>query len=475
VKRLLGIATVLAAAAVLAVVGAGAGGDRGEQYLVRAIFDNAGFLIAGEDVKVAGVKVGSIDSLAVTPDDKAAVVLRIDDPGYRDFRADATCQVRPQSLIGEKYVECEPTQRRAVGSPAAPPLRRIEDGEGAGQFLLPVERTMKSVDLDMLNEIMRLPYRQRFSIILNEFGTGLAGRGSDLREVIRRAEPALREVDEVLEILADQNKTLTRLAVDSDRAIAPLSSERRSVTRFIERSGDVAAATAERRSDLEANVQRLPRFLAELTPTMQRLGAFADQATPVFADLGARAPQINEVVRGLGPFSQAATPALRTLGDAAQVGMPALEDARPVTRELRSFARTAKPVAATLSGLLRSFDRTGGIERLMDFLFYGVAAINGYDDFGHYLRAALLVNTCSSYKTSPVPGCQAKFRPPEAGDASVAAARVPAPEATPSPTPAPAPSATPEPAVPPAATPAPPEPAPTDAAMLDYLFQKDAG
>ena len=41
-------------------------GDGGT-YKVRAIFDNAGFVIPGEDVKVAGVKVGKVDSLDVTP------------------------------------------------------------------------------------------------------------------------------------------------------------------------------------------------------------------------------------------------------------------------------------------------------------------------------------------------------------------------------------------------------------------------
>ena len=82
-------------------------------YKVRAIFDNAGFVIPGEDVKVAGVKVGSIDSLDITKDYKAAVVLKITDPGYQDFRQDAHCIVRPQSLIGERFVECELTQPRA--------------------------------------------------------------------------------------------------------------------------------------------------------------------------------------------------------------------------------------------------------------------------------------------------------------------------------------------------------------------------
>ena len=116
-KRVASVLLLLAlgAAAVL-TTGAGDGGS----YKVRAIFDNAGFVIAGEDVKVAGVKVGKVDSLDVTPDFKAAVVLAIEDPAYQDFRRDAICQVRPQSLIGEKFVECSPTQKRAVGEEPPP-------------------------------------------------------------------------------------------------------------------------------------------------------------------------------------------------------------------------------------------------------------------------------------------------------------------------------------------------------------------
>ena len=112
-KRAIPIIVVLAVI-VLAIVVIVSGSSK-PPYEVRAIFDNAGFVIPGEDVKIAGVKVGTIADLDVTPDNKAAVVLRIDEPGYRDFRRDASCIVRPQSLIGERFVECTPTQPRAEG------------------------------------------------------------------------------------------------------------------------------------------------------------------------------------------------------------------------------------------------------------------------------------------------------------------------------------------------------------------------
>jgi phospholipid/cholesterol/gamma-HCH transport system substrate-binding protein len=419
-KRLATVLLLLAlAAAAVVTTGAGDGGN----YKVRAIFDNAGFVIPGEDVKVAGVKVGKIASMDVTRDFKAAVVLDIQDPAYQDFRTDARCQVRPQSLIGEKFVECTPTQARAADAEPPPALRKIGDGqEGEGQYLLPVENTQKSVDLDLINNVMRLPYRQRLSLIVSELGTSLAGRGAEINQVIRRADPALKEVDEVLKILASQNKVLSNLAKDSDTVLAPLARERTHVSSFIEHSSNVAAATAERRDDLEADIERLPRFLQELRPTMVRIGALSDQATPVFRDLGAEAPDINRMVRELGPFSEAGIPAVKSLGDASVIGTPAMRDLLPITKDLRRFAKTARPVGKTAANVLESFKRGRGVERLLDYTFYQVAAINGFDSIGHYLRARLILNTCSRYYTQPVDGCSAKFAGSSAQATSASAA-----------------------------------------------------
>ena len=400
------LALIAAAAAALFLVV----DQEDDAYRVRAIFDNAGFIIAGEEVRVAGVTVGAIEDVEVTPELKAAIVLRIDDPGYQDFRTDARCTIRPQSLIGERYVECEPTQKRGVGTAAPAELRQIEDGPGEGQRLLPVERTERSVDLDLLNNIMREPYRERLAIIISELGIGLAGRGEDLDAVIRRANPALREVDEVLGLLAKQNDDLETLAVAGDAIMEPLARERTHITSAIANISDVSEATAERRADLEADIERLPRFLRELRPTMTRLGALSGEMTPVLSDLGDAAPDINRFLAGLGPFSQAAIPALDSLGEAAVIGTPAVRNSLPVVGDLRTLAKAARPVGRTLGDVLVSFRRHNGIKSLMDYIFFQAAAVNGFDSFGHYLRAGLIVNQCSTYAVAPVGGCSANFR-----------------------------------------------------------------
>jgi phospholipid/cholesterol/gamma-HCH transport system substrate-binding protein len=430
---------VIVAATALLVVATGAGGvGPSRSYKVRAIFDNATFIIPGEDVKIAGAKVGRVDSLDVTPQHKAAIVLDITEPGYADFRRDAHCTIRPESLIGERFVECAPTVGRSPGQAEAPPLKRIPDDEpGAGQYLLPVSRTSTPVDVDLIADTMRLPYRQRLSLIINELGTGLAANGDELRNVIHRANPALGELDKVLAILAKQNRTLADIAHDSDVALAPLARDRRRVADFIDQASQVAQATAARRVDLERNVQRLPTFLAELRPTTRRLSSLSDQAVPVLRDLHANAPAINTLIRQTGPFAEAALPATRALGRAGRVGGPALRASLPRVRQIQNLAVNLRPLATNANKLLTSVQTTGGIERLMDYIFYQSTAINGEDTFGHYLRAGLQttgLSACSFYRGSvpgvpkgrnvpPDPTCSARFpsaatAPVDAGAAS---------------------------------------------------------
>lgn len=417
-KRWIAVGGLAFVVLLVVVLGTGAGGDGGEDgYRVRAIFDNAGFLVPGEDVKVAGVKVGTIESLDVTAEKKAAVVLRIEDPAFQDFKRDATCRVRLQSLIGEKFVACEPTQPKSQSAPQSPPLRQIQDGDNEGQYLLPVTNTSSPVDVDLLNNIMRVPQRQRFAIILNELGVGLAGNGDELRRVVRRANPALQEFDKVLAILASQNRVLADLARDSDRALAATARESDSLSDFIRSAGQTASATAERGDALEANFERFPEFLRQLRPTARRLGEFAAAGTPVMTDLRAVAPSINKIFQQLGPFSKAALPTFRTLGDAADVSREALERSQPVIEDLDQLGRKTKPLASSLAKALTDLQGQHGIERLLDIILFTTGSGNGFDDLGHILRTFLVVpGSCLSYEITVDPnnGCPATFTQGEA-------------------------------------------------------------
>jgi ABC-type transporter Mla subunit MlaD len=402
------LAALLAAGALAGIVllAISAGGSN-NTYKVRAIFDDAGNIIPGENVKIDGVKVGTVGSVTPTPQAKGAVVLNITKAGFKDFRTDASCTIRPQALIGEKFVDCLPTEPRVEGTPEAEKLRKIPHGqEGAGQYLLPVERNHSPVDPDLLNDINRLPERQRLTIILNELGAGLAGRGSDLAVVLRRANPALQEFDAVLKILADENQVLVKLAVDSDRALAPFAAVRNRVADFIVQSNTVAQASARQRGALERNLIDFPPFLRQLGPAMERLARFADQTTPAFTDLKVAAPGINQAFTHLAPFSSSSERFFESLGSTAKVSGPALASLQPLLGRLQQLGGAGKPFATNLAELLVSLRSTGGLERLLDFIFLGTGITNGYDALGHFLRSEVIAAPgCLTYAVLVAAAC----------------------------------------------------------------------
>jgi ABC-type transporter Mla subunit MlaD len=414
------LAVLIAGAGAFAGLGAGSSGGAGSPYLVRAIFDDAAFAVQGEDVRIAGAPVGSIQSLGVTSEKKAAVTLAIDNSSFTPFHANATCTIRPQSLIGEKYVNCDP------GTSTTAPLQQIKSGPGAGSYYLPVTRTSSPIDTDIVQNISQEPVRQSLSIIIDEFGTGLAGRGSDLNAVIHRANPALGNTDKVFQILAQQNRTLAQLASDSDTVLGPLARERHAISDFIVQANTTSVASAARAAAIARTFQLFPSFLRQLRPLMSDLGTLADQGTPLMTSLGRSASALGREFTNLTPFATAARSALISLGAAAAKSQPALVATLPLAQRLQALGNASLPTGTSLDRLTSSLERTGAIEQLMGLLFNGTEAANGFDSIGHYVRDELLASDCTGYATSTVPGCSANFqnggRAPDATSSTTPAA-----------------------------------------------------
>ncbi len=78
----------------------------GQGYQVSASFDNISGLKTGAAVEVAGVEVGRVEAIHVTPDNRATLILNIK-PGVV-LKEDAIASIRTKGIIGDKFVKLSP-------------------------------------------------------------------------------------------------------------------------------------------------------------------------------------------------------------------------------------------------------------------------------------------------------------------------------------------------------------------------------
>ena len=190
-RRLLAITLVLVFAGLVGALLLGSSAQGSSTSRFDVIFDDARGLVSGQLVKVAGARAGLIQNVSVTPNFKARVEATIDSQ-FMPFRQDATCTIRPEGLIAENYIDCDP------GTPNSPPLR----GTAEHPPTVPVNHTTEPVSLLDLFNMFNLPTQQRFQVIINELGIGTSARGTDFNSILLRANPTLALARQVIGILA---------------------------------------------------------------------------------------------------------------------------------------------------------------------------------------------------------------------------------------------------------------------------------
>jgi ABC-type transporter Mla subunit MlaD len=400
-KRILLSGALLLAAGAFIFLSTGAS-KRTAQGTYKIQLQNAFGLVTGADFKVAGVPAGAIKSIDLDQKTLNAVVtVQVTRSGFGQFHRDASCASRPESLIGEYFVDCNP------GS-SGPVLK-------AGATI-PVSHTQSTIPADLLQDVMRLPYRQRFTLIVNELGAAAAARSGDIQAALHRAVPALDETDNLLNLLANDHQTLQALTKDSDSVITALANNSANVNRFIDEAGKTASDTATQQGNLRTSLKRLPGLLEQLKPSMAQLGTTVTTNEPVLRNLNQASTQIDHLLTDLPAFSRSARPAIRSLGQASVTGKAAVTAAAPTVKDLNAFAKPTPELGGNLAVVLHDLDDPGravepdprspggkgftGLQALLGYAFNQTLAINTFGPQGHILAVdAFFSPMCSNYAT----------------------------------------------------------------------------
>lgn len=407
-RRLAVILAALAAAGAAAAVLLSSSAQGSSTSTFAVIFDDARGLIGGQLVKVAGAQAGSIQHVTVVKEGsgantsfKAKIEGTIDSK-FMPFRTNATCTIRPQGLIAENYVECDP------GSPPAPVLR----GTHGQPPTVPVQNTTEPVSLLDLFNIFNVPTRERFALIINELGIGTAGEGQNFNDVLYRANPALRLADQVIGILNSQRAQLATLIDSTNTIVQQAASHTGDVQSFLDQAAALTSTTAAHSSNLQLAIKRLPGLLAVAQPSLQQLDVVARDGTPLVQQIHAAVPYLNRVNTDLTPFVKAARPGLAQLSVALQQAIPAIKDVTPVVQALRDYTQRSLPKTELSGQLFTSLQQSGFLENFLGVIYYVGAAISRFDATSHLLDFSILNvqnGACSAYATSPVAGCGANY------------------------------------------------------------------
>ena len=403
-RRIVVILACLAAggAGVSAVAGAS---DDAHTYKIELY--NAFGLVTGSDVRVAGVNVGSITDLTVNEAKRAVITIEVEGDLTR-LGDETTCESSPQSLIAEYFLDCQP---------AGEPLP-----EGG---MIPASQVKQTVQPDIVANTMREPFRRRLTLLINEFGTALAGNPDNLREAVRLGAPALTELEEATEILANQAEMIRALNVHSEKVSRELAAYRERIVDFVDEAEDVASTALERRQDVGRGFDLFDDYIDELRPTLAQLNDTAQQQTPLLVDLREAAPDLHRLSINLPTFQRASEDSLATLGEAAVVGRRALTRGRDELELLAEAGKNAPVTTEMIADFLRDVDdprraveindrveaTTGrsseepgtkntkgytGLEGILNYAYYQALGINQFDRNGHSLNVNIY-----EYQTGP--------------------------------------------------------------------------
>lgn len=402
-RTLFRLAPALAVTALVGTLAGCGGGSEAAtgQTRVDALFDNASFVNNGQEVRIAGARVGTVQGVELTSDHRARVQMSIDSK-FTPFRRDAECSILPQSLIGEKFVECD------GGTTGAPVL--AADGDGDGVPTVPLKNNHSPVDLDLVVAMLGEPTNVRLQLLFNELGITTATRGADISAAIRRANPALRAIRDTLDVVSKDRVALGRVVDAADTVVAELDRRKDDLAGVFDSGAQVLKATSDERDALDRALATLPSSLSALRPALTELRSLSRDGTPTVRALRAAAPSLRTLAGNVEPLSDSARPTLRTLASAARTGIPVVKRTAPQMARLRRTTAALVPSVPLAAELGTSLVDNAFPENFLGGFFYNAAlATSRFDDISHILPAHLNLGPCMFPVTAVQSGCSARF------------------------------------------------------------------
>lgn len=256
----------------------------GDTY--RAAFSEAGGLIKGDDVRIAGVRVGKVKGVDLDGD-HVVVAFKVTEPVA--FGPETGASVRMKTLLGQKYLSLEPAGSGQMKEDTEIPLERTVSSYDIVNAFSDLAETAERIDTDQLAESLTTlatefkdspPHVKAALDGLSRLSNTIASRDTELKRLLASANT-------VTGTLAERNKAVESIIKNADLLMVELDKRREAIhTLFTNTSAMAQQITGLVRDNR-----------AELKPAL-------DQLTKVLAVLEKHEKDLNDTIAAMAPFTR---------------------------------------------------------------------------------------------------------------------------------------------------------------------------
>jgi phospholipid/cholesterol/gamma-HCH transport system substrate-binding protein len=300
VGRLAAVGAVIAAIVIVSILlFAGGGGG----YTVKAYFLNAGQLVKGNQVEIAGTPVGTVKGIQLTADGQAVVTLEINDSS-KPLREGTRAVIRQASLSGiaNRYVDLE-----------MPPGDSSNTTPIADGGKIRIDKTTTAVDLDQVFALFDPPTRVAVQDFFKNTAKQFKGKEDQQRLAYKYLNPALSTSSRLFNELNRDNPLLSNFLVDSSKVVTALAERRDALTSLVTNANQTFRALGDEKLALAEAIHRLPGFMRQANTTFVDLRSALDATDPLVNASKPVARKLQPFLRELRPLANDARPTVRDL------------------------------------------------------------------------------------------------------------------------------------------------------------------
>jgi phospholipid/cholesterol/gamma-HCH transport system substrate-binding protein len=360
-------------------------GDGGS-YRVKAVFDNAGQLVKGNEVRVGGQPVGSISDIELDDSANAVVTMDIQDE-VAPLHQGTTATIRAASLSGitSRYISLKPGPNSSD---------EIEEGGRIG-----ADSTTSPVDIDVLFNTLDEKTRGGLRNFIRGTGQQYDSKGAQAGESIKYFAPFLDSTSRLTQELALDQQVLKRFLRDGADTVTAIAERRGDLTDLVSNTTSAMRAIGDESVSLRRALELLPDTLRKANTTFVNLRGTLDDLDKLVNVSKPDTKELAPFFRELRPVVQEAQPTIADLNELIRTPGPNNDLIELTAKQ----PRLAELTASVFPRAIRALDRSdpvieyarGYTPDLVGWITKFGQAAAYYDANGHYARVMPVLSPTS--------------------------------------------------------------------------------